>query len=278
MRTDTTSATSAVFAANRARGAVRFDVHLADGVTRRRSLHESGSLRVRFPSPEADGLSAVFVNTAGGVAGGDRFEIGIATGEGARLAVTTAAAEKIYRAQGPAAELDIALTAAAGSHLAWLPQETILFDSARVVRRIDIDLAESASLLLCEIVVFGRAAMGERMLRGEFVDRWRLRRGGRLVFAETVRLDGDIGAKLSSPAIAKGGVAIGTALIVPGDEALVERIRELSGSFGGEVGISSWNGFAMARFCAQDAARLRADMMAVLGRASGAALPRLWLN
>jgi urease accessory protein len=278
MRTDTTSATSAVFAANRARGAVRFDVHLADGVTRRRSLHESGSLRVRFPSPEADGLSAVFVNTAGGVAGGDRFEIGIATGEGARLAVTTAAAEKIYRAQGPAAELDIALTAAAGSHLAWLPQETILFDSARVVRRIDIDLAESASLLLCEIVVFGRAAMGERMLRGEFVDRWRLRRGGRLVFAETVRLDGDIGAKLSSPAIAKGGVAIGTALIVPGDEALVERIRELSGSLGGEVGISSWNGFAMARFCAQDAARLRADMMAVLGRASGAALPRLWLN
>ena len=278
MPTDTTSATSAVFAANRARGAVRFDVHQADGVTRRRSLHESGSLRVRFPSPEADGLSAVFVNTAGGVAGGDRFEIGIATGEGARLAVTTAAAEKVYRAQGPAAELDIALTAAAGSHLAWLPQETILFDSARVVRRIDIDLAETASLLLCEIVIFGRAAMGERMLSGEFVDRWRLRRGGRLVFAETVRLDGDIGAKLSNAAIAKGGVAIGTALIVPGDEALVDRIRELSGSFGGEVGISSWNGFAMARFCAQDAARLRADMMAVLGRASGAALPRLWLN
>jgi len=278
MPTDTTSTTSAVFAANRARGAVRFDVHQADGVTRRRSLHESGSLRVRFPSPEADGLSAVFVNTAGGVAGGDRFEIGIATGEGAGLAVTTAAAEKVYRAQGPAAELDIALTAAAGSHLAWLPQETILFDSARVVRRIDIDLAETASLLLCEIVIFGRAAMGERMLRGEFVDRWRLRRGGRLVFAETVRLDGDIGAKLSNAAIAKGGVAIGTALIVPGDEALVDRIRELSGSFGGEVGISSWNGFAMARFCAQDAARLRADMMAVLGRASGAALPRLWLN
>ena len=145
-------------------------------------------------------------------------------------------------------------------------------------RRIDIDLAESASLLLCEIVVFGRAAMGERMLQGEFVDRWRMRRGGRLVFAETVRLDGDIGEKLAHPAIAKGGVAIGTALIVPGDEALVERIRTLSETFGGEVGISAWNGFAMARFCAQDAARLRADMMAVLGRASGSALPRLWLN
>jgi urease accessory protein len=278
MRTDTTSATAAIFAANRARGAVSFDVHRIEGVTRRRLLHESGSLRVRFPSPEADGLSAVFVNTAGGVAGGDRFDIEIAAGEGSRLAVTTAAAEKIYRAVGPAAQLNIALKAAAGAHLAWLPQETILFDRARVLRRIDIDLAESASLLLCEIVVFGRAAMGERMQSGEFVDRWRLRRGGRLVLAETVRLDGDIGEKLSRAAIAKGGAAIGTALIVPGDEALVERIRELANSFVGEVGISCWNGFAMARFCAQDAARLRADMMAVLGRATGAALPRLWLN
>src|ERR1700761_1388836 len=278
MLTDTPSSALATFAANRARGSVIFDVHLADGVTRRRHLHESGSLRVRFPSPEADGLSAVFVNTAGGVAGGDHFGIDIAAGEGARLTLTTAAAEKIYRADAGPAQLDISLKAASGAHLGWLPQETILFDRARVSRRIDIDLAESASLLLCEIVVFGRAAMGERMQSGEFVDRWRVRRGGKLVFAETIRLDGDIGAKLASPAIANGGVAIGTALIVPGDEALVERIRTSSESFGGEVGISARNGFAMARFCAQDAARLRADMMAVLGRASGAALPRLWLN
>jgi urease accessory protein len=278
MRTDTTSASSAIFAANRARGAVKFDVHLVEGLTRRRHLHESGSLRVRFPSPEADGLSAVFVNTAGGIAGGDHFEIDIAAGEGSRLTLTTAAAEKIYRAQGKPARIDIALRVAAGSHLGWLPQETILFDRARVSRAIDIDLADDASLLLCEIVVFGRSAMGERVLQGEFVDRWRMRRAGRLVFAETVRLDGDIGEKLKLPAVAGAGVAVGTALIVPGDEALVTRIRELSDSFGGEVGISSWNGFAMARFCAQDAARLRADMMAVLGRASGLALPRLWLN
>jgi urease accessory protein len=269
---------SDVFAANRAIGAVKFDVGLVDGVTRRRQLHESGSLRVRFPSPEAQGLSAMFVNTAGGVAGGDRFEFDIATGEGSRLTVTTAAAEKIYRAQGPAAQLNIALKAAANSHLAWLPQETILFDQARVNRRIDIDLAETASLLLCEIVIFGRAAMGEKMLNGEFADRWRLRRGGRLVFAETVRLDGDIGEKLARPAVANGGVAIGTALIVPGDEAQVARLREASESFRAEVGISAWNGFAMARFCAQDAAKLRADMMAVLGSIGGPALPRLWLN
>ena len=278
MRTETTHAAAATFAANRAQGAVKFGVHLQDGVTRRGILHESGSLRVRFPSPEAEGLSGVFVNTAGGIAGGDRFDIGITAGEGARLTLTTAAAEKVYRAPGPVAELNIALRLDAGAHLAWLPQETILFDRARISRRIDIDLAETASLLLCEIVVFGRAAMGERMLHGEFVDRWRLRRGGRLVFAETIRLDGEIGEKLAWSAIAKGGVAIGTALIVPGDESVVERIRKASENFGGEVGISAWNGFAIARFCAQDAARLRADMMTVLGRASSIPLPRLWLN
>src|ERR1700694_1864526 len=108
MRTDTTSA-STIFAANRARGSVTFDVQLVEGVTRRRHLHESGSLRVRFPSPEAEGLSAVFVNTAGGVAGGDRFDIDIATGAGSQLAVTTAAAEKVYRAAGPAAQVNFGL-------------------------------------------------------------------------------------------------------------------------------------------------------------------------
>ena len=278
MRSETSSASSVVFAANRARGSVTFDVRAQDGVTRRGKLHESGSLRVRFPSPEGAGLSGVFVNTAGGVAGGDRFDVDIAAGVGTRLTLTTAAAEKVYRAAGTAAQLNIALKVATSAHLAWLPQETILFDRARIARRIEIDLEEGASLLLCEIVVFGRAAMGESMREGEFVDRWRVRRGGRLILAETVRLDGNIGEKLARPAIARGAVAFATALIVPGDEALVENIREISASFGTEVGISAWNGFAMARFCAQDAARLRTDVMAVLTRASGEALPRLWLN
>jgi urease accessory protein len=278
MQSGLTSSASETFAANRAVGAVKFDVHLKDGASRRRELHEAGSLRVRFPSPEQQGLSAVFVNTAGGVAGGDRFDIDITAREAAHLTVTTAAAEKVYRSHGPDAQVNIALRAEAGARLAWLPQETILFDQARVSRKIDIDLADNASLLLCEIVVFGRAAMGEVMTRGSFIDRWRLRIGGKLAFAETIRLDGDIAAKLASRAVANGGVAIGTALIAPGDESVVERIRESADAFGAEVGVSAWNGFAMARFCAQDAARLRADMMKVLNCVSPSGLPRLWLN
>ena len=278
MLADEQRGTSEIFAANRARGAVAFNVHAAGGVTRCGQLRESGSLRVRFPSPEADGLSAVFVNTAGGVAGGDRFDVEIAAEERTRLTVTTAAAEKFYRSHGPSAEFNVALKVAVGAHLAWLPQESILFENARVSRRIDIDLADGATLLLCEIVVFGRTAMGERLTYGRFVDRWRVRYGGRLVYADTVRLGGDIGEMLARPSVAGGGAAIGTALIVPGDEAVVARIRDVAESFVGEVGVSAWNGFALARFCAQDGATLRADMMTVLNRASAAPLPRLWLN
>ena len=197
MQTDTTSAASAIFAANRARGAVTFDVHQVDGVTRRRHLHESGSLRVRFPSPEADGLSAVFVNTAGGIAGGDRFDIDIAAGEGCASGGDDGGGGKNLPRPGTGRAAQYRLEGRGGrASRPGCRRRPFCSTAARVSRRIDIDLAESASLLLCEIVVFGRAAMGERMLQGEFVDRWRLRRGGRLVFAETIRLDGDIGEKL----------------------------------------------------------------------------------
>ncbi|MDR3464939.1 MAG: urease accessory protein UreD [Xanthobacteraceae bacterium] len=272
-----TAANSETFAANRAAGAVAFEVLARDGVTRRGELDESGSLRVRFPSPDTEGLSAVFVNTAGGVAGGDRFDVAVTARPGSRITVTTAAAEKVYRSHGPDARLSVALRVEDDAHLAWLPQETILFDRARLSRRIEIELSDRASLLLCEMVVFGRAAMGERMVEGRFVDQWRLRRGGRLVFAENLRLDGDVAAKLDRPAIAGGAAALATVLVAPGDEALVERVRETAAGAGVEVGASAWNGFAMVRFCAQDAARLRGDLIAVLGLLAPAALPRIWL-
>lgn len=269
---------ASVFAANRAVGTVAFDTMLVNGKTRRRDVHEQGSLRVRFPSPETHALSSVLVNTAGGVAGGDRFSVSIDAGEGTAVTLTTAAAEKVYRSDSDAAAIDVTLRVQAKAHLAWLPQETILFDQARLSRRFDIDLATDASLLLAEIVVFGRTAMNEQMTRGAYTDRWRVRRDGRLIFAETLRLDGDIADKLAQPAIASGANAIATVLIVPGTEAIVERIREAAPSFAGDVGVSAWNGFALARFCAKDAAALRSDVMKVLAQVDAKALPRLWLN
>ncbi|MBV8791937.1 MAG: urease accessory protein UreD [Pseudolabrys sp.] len=271
-------ARSTDFAANRAIGSVELGVRLIDGVTRRSVVREAGSLRVRFPSPETDALSAVLINTAGGVAGGDRFSVSVAAETDAHITLTTAAAEKIYRSHGPAAELGVHLKAAEGARVAWLPQETILFDRAALDRRIDIELAATASLLCTEIVVFGRSAMGEQLRRGSYLDRWQLRRAGKLVFAETLRLDGEIGEKLRSRATANGGAAIATVLIVPGDEALVARLRGRGEQFGSEWGVSAWNGFALARFCCADAARLRADVATLLNTIDGKILPRIWAN
>ncbi len=157
-------------------------------------------------------LEAVIINTAGGMTGGDRFDIDVAVGPSARLAVTTAAAEKIYRSLGPDTELAVKLAVAPGGALAWLPQETIVFDRARLRRTIDVDLAPGANLLLAEAVIFGRSAMGETVRLGQFLDRWRVRVGGTLVFAETIRLDGDIEQALAEPAIAARRVAVASVL------------------------------------------------------------------
>ncbi len=197
---------------------------------------------------------------------------------GARLVVTTAAAEKVYRTLEPDATVDVTLAVGAGGALAWLPQETILFDRARLKRSIDIDLAEDAHLVLAEAIVFGRAGMGEAVDDSRLFDRWRLRRGGTLIHAEAMRLDGAVAAKLAEPAVAKGGIAVATVLVVPADEDTAAGVRALGGEFRGEVGVSAWNGFAVVRLCAADGAALRHDLVAVLTAVRGRALPRLWLN
>jgi urease accessory protein len=267
------------FASNRATGDIALAVAAAAGASRRARVHEAGSLRVRFPNGhDAGALDAVIVNTAGGMTGGDRFAVGIDVGAGARLTVTTAAAEKIYRSLGPNAEIAVRIAIARGGALAWLPQETILFDRARLRRTIDIDLADGASLLVAEAIVFGRAAMGEIVDHGYLFDRWRVRVDGVLVFAETIRLDGAIARQLAQTAIAKAGAAAASVLKIPGDDDMVAAVRAMQPSFVGEVGVSSWKGLVAARLVARDAAALRRDLACVLSAWNSAPLPRLWLN
>jgi urease accessory protein len=265
-----------IFAANRARGLVAVAAEGKAGITRRSLVREEGSLRVRFPGPIAPALQAVIVNTAGGTAGGDRYDIACHAGAGADLTVSTAAAEKVYRSAGTDAEVSIKLSVEEGAALTWLPQETIFFDAARLSRKIDVTLAENAAVLMTEAIVFGRSAMGETVRSGSFVDRWRVQRAGKLVFAETVRLDGSIAERLGEPAVAGGNIGLATVLIAPGSEAQVETIRAKADQFKGEVGASAWNGLALARICARDGAMLRHDLVAVLSALGRATLPRLW--
>ena len=262
----------------RARGRIALAVEDASGITRRKRVHESGSLRVRFPNPHAGELEAVTVNTGGGMTGGDAFDIGVAVGANAQLVVTSTAAEKIYRSLGPPATVNVKIGVAAGGALAWLPQETILFDGAVLRRRIEVDLAGDARLVMIEPLVFGRTGMGESVRHGELRDHWRVRQDGRLIYAEGTRLGGPIADALGETAVANGAVAVATALIVPGDETIANAVHAMSGEFHGEAGVSAWGGRALVRFCARDGAALRHDIARALQTFRAAPLPRVWIN
>jgi urease accessory protein len=274
-----TPAQSEIFAGNRAIGRIALSVVANANGSRRQRVHEEGALRVRFPNvANRDALEAVVVNTAGGMASGDRFDLDVAVGPGAKLTVTTAAAEKIYRSLGPDTEIHVKFDIGSGGTLGWLPQETILFDQVRLRRSIEADLAPDASLLLAEGVVFGRSAMGETLAHGHFFDRWRVRRAGMLLFAESLRLNDAISQQLSRRAVAGGAVAIASVLKIPGDDTAVAAVRAKEKDFAGEVGVSAWNGLALARLVAPDGAALHRDLIAVLTAFGNMPLPRLWLN
>ena len=247
------------------------------GATRVARIAESGSARLRLPKVEGPALEAVTINTGGGIAEGDRFTIAVDVGAGAELVVTTAAAEKIYRSLGDTAEVSTTLAVASGGTLDWVPQETILFDHARLRRGIAVDLAASASAMLFEATVFGRAAFGEHLTEGIYEDRWRVRRAGRLVYADTLRLAGTIAERLRAPTVAAGARALATILYVaPDAEARIEETRVCLEGAASECGASAWNGLLCIRFLAADVETLRRDAARFMTLFRGRPLPRVW--
>ncbi|MGE0717812.1 MAG: urease accessory protein UreD, partial [Alphaproteobacteria bacterium] len=138
-------------------GLVRF----AAGRSRARlaDLHQSDPVRLLFPDPPSgEPATAVVVTTSGGIAGGDRIRLSLAADAGAVASVGTQAAEKVYRSTGADARIGVGLAAGDGAWLEWLPQETILFDGARLRRKTEADVAPGGRLLALEMVVFGRIA------------------------------------------------------------------------------------------------------------------------
>ena len=268
-------------ALQRAVGELRVELRARDGRTVLDGLRQAGCLKARFPRPEdAAWLNIVTLNTSGGIAGGDALDSTFVVGAGAQTTIAAQAAERFYRAlpQSAASSVRTRIAVAAGGAAEWLPQETILFDQVRLRRSIDVDLAPDASLLLAEGVIFGRSAMGETVLDGHFSDRWRVRVDRTLVFAESVLLDGAIARRLARQAVAGEAVAIASVLKIPGDDKVVAAVRAMEKDFAGEVGVSAWNGLAVARLVASDGAALHHDLIGVLTALGGMPLPRLWLN
>lgn len=261
------------------------------GVTRLVDLYQSDPCRALLPRPDpGEASTAVLITTAGGLTGGDHLRIDIAVDAGADALCTPQAAEKIYRAVATAAAgIDVTVQVADGARLEWLPQEMILFDGARLLRHVRIELAATARLLAGDMTVFGRIARGERFGRGLLFDRWQLRRAGRLIWTDAARLDGAVAATRDHPAGYHGAVA--QALILyAGPElrdqgagaACRDELRTHLAALGAiQGGVTLLEGMLLLRLLDQDTARLRRSFAGLwsalrprLGRP--AEMPRLW--
>ena len=253
-------------------------------MARLRHLFQAAPLRALFPRPEpGDPPLAALVNTAGGLAGGDALRVAVEAGGGATATITTPAAEKVYRSLGPEAAVEAELRVGAGSTLEWIPQETILFDGARLRRRHSAHLGGGARLLAAETLVFGRVAHGERLRAGRLHDAWRLHRRGALVWADAMRLEGDIAAHLSDRFAFGGAEALGmVVLAAPGAAAHLPLLRGLAGgglAAGGATALRS--GLLLARWLGgAQGVRAAVEGAVVALRAAALGLPprppRLW--
>lgn len=264
----------------RSRGAVDLAFQRRDGRLRIGRAYQSGCLRMRHPrsSGEAESPCAVLINTAGGIAEGDQLDHAIRWDEGAFATVTTQAAEKVYRAMVHGSAISTRLEVASGARAEWLPQETILFDGFRLRREAQIVLAEDVTFLGVEALVLGRKAMGETVRRGDLRDRMRIWRNGRLIYADTLALDGDIAALMGRAAI--GGGAGAMAVLVHASRqagALLDPVRAALANAGGQAAASSWNGLLAVRLLARDGETLRHDISVALKvLCDGRPLPRVW--
>ena len=262
----------------RTEGSVRLGLVRRGGRTRLERLEQSGAARLKFPRQAgAAPCEAVLINTAGGLTGGDNFKVAAALGPGTEATLTTAAAEKIYRARDGTAAVSVTLSVAAGARLAWLPQATILYDRAVLERTTRVELGAEASFLGLEIVIFGRAAMGESVRWGSLRDQWRVWRQGRLLFADAVRLEGPIAERLARPALLGGAGATALLLYVaPGAQERIESARAILHTAGAAAGVSAFNGLLLARAVAADGRTLQAQLTPLLQALHGRPLPRIW--
>lgn len=254
---------------------VRAAFAAANGRTSVCELYQKGALRLRFPrGPHCE---AVLINTGGGITGGDRVSIDLSLAPCANVIATSQAAEKLYRSDGPSAEIAVSAALGSGSRLAWLPQEAILYRRAAVQRKLAIEMVGDAVLTFLEMLVLGRTAHGEVMDEATWLDRWDIKRDGRLILAEAVRLDGSVAEMMRRAAVGGGANAIATLVhVAPNAEARLMDVRAALQGCAMPCAASAWNGMMVVRFLASSSKDLRHDTGAIAKLLTGAALPRAW--
>ena len=258
----------------RATGRAHVGLVARGAVTCLSDLHQSGSAKAFLPQVHGPVPEVVFLNTSGGLTGGDRLTFSVTLGEGAQAVATTQTAERAYASSGGRAVMEVVLSLGAGAALDWLPQETILFDRSTLARRTRADLGPGARLMLCETVVLGRAAMGETVRELEFSDWREVRRQGRPLLVEPLRITAATLA--AGPAALHGARALATvAHVAPGADDALGAVRACLPD-GIEAAASGWDGKLIVRLIGPDLFPVKRAVARVLDVMRGVALPRVW--
>ena len=276
LETPTMALTTARPIQPRAHGVARLSVKKSGSRTVLDRLHQAGSSKVLLPRDHAPDKTGVLLNTAGGLTGGDRFSTTVEAAEGTALTLATQTAERAYRAQpGEQAQVSTRISGARGATIHWLPQETILFDRCALSRSLTVDLGDDATFLAVEPVILGRTAMGETVQRAQFSDQWRVRRAGRLIYADALRLHGDLSATTASAATLGGHLAFASVLYAgPDAERYLTPLRALLPETGGASLIQE--GVLTARLTAPDGRILRHTLIPALELLRGHPMPTVW--
>lgn len=193
-------------------------------LSRRRNL---GPLKVQRPFYPEGGVCHVYLlHPPGGVVAGDELAISITADSGAEALVTTPAAGKFYRSEGLLARQSVSLSLGEGAALEWLPQETIVFEGARLASEMRIDLAAGARFIGWEVFALGRPAAGEGFGSGEVRLDWRIEREGHPLYLERQHLD----PRAFQASWGLGGrSACGTLFAAPASQRSLDAVRELIG-------------------------------------------------
>ncbi|PLL12766.1 urease accessory protein UreD [Tabrizicola sp. TH137] len=259
----------------RSRGEVLVRLRQDGAIVRLVDLRQQGSAKAILPRV-AGGPEVVFLNTSGGLTGGDRLSYSVALGAGVRAVATTQTAERAYRAASGNARVEVGIEVGAEGWIDWLPQETILFDGSALDRRTRIDLAKGAGCLALEAVVLGRHAMGETVHHLSFRDRREIWRDGHILHLEPLAL-GD--AALGAGRAVLGGARCFASLVMiaPAVSDALTPLRQVLDEPGVTAAVSAFDGRLVLRLMAGDGWPMRrqiARALSVLRR--GAVLPRVW--